>query len=64
MRTHEIWNQPRTVNVEAWIKCPKTEAACGGIYEEYKHIITQKGNTVTINKNRKPGKKIANLLNV
>jgi hypothetical protein len=22
------------------------------VYEEYKHIITQKGNTVTINKNR------------
>ena len=22
------------------------------VYEEYKHIITQKGNTVSINKNR------------
>ena len=51
----EIWNQPRTVNVESWIKCPKRGLSSGeqkllvGVYEEYKHIITQKRNTVSIN---------------
>ena len=39
----EIWNQHRTVNVDSWIKC------LVGVYEEYRHIITQKGNTITIN---------------
>ena len=34
------------------------------VYEEYKHIATQKGNTVTINKYREAiWQKIANLLN-
>ena len=60
-RAPEIWNQPRTVNVESWIKCPKrTERGLSsgeqkllvGVYEEYKHIITQKRNTVTINKKK------------
>jgi hypothetical protein len=34
------------------------------VYEEFKHTITQKGNTVTINKDREAAcNKIADLLN-
>ena len=60
MHAPEIWNQPRTVNVESWLKCPKrTERGLSsgkqkllvGVYEEYKHIIAKKKHTVTINKN-------------
>ena len=57
----EIRNQPRTVNVESWIKCPKRtkrdlsrgeQKLLVEVYEEYKHIITSKRNAVTIDKNR------------
>ena len=46
---------------ESWIKCPKrTERIFSSgeqklvveVYEETKHMITQRGNTVTITKDR------------
>ena len=58
-RAHKICNRPRIVNVESWIKCPKRterdldlhkQKLLVEVNEEYKHTITEKGNTVTINK--------------
>ena len=58
MHAHDIWNQPRNVNVSG------KQKLIVEVYEEYNHIITQKGNTVTINKNRDAAWQIiANRLN-
>ena len=66
MLAHEICNQPRMSTHESNVRKGQSGILSSGeqkllveVYEEYKHIITQKGNTVTINKY----KEIAGLLN-